>query len=157
MTAHGQSDNTPMSVQPRIISCLIAILLVMVAPLWSHHGDAGRYDEKLITLSGRVVELQMVNPHVMIILDVETPGGQVTRWHAEMGAPNPLARAFGWTRNTLKPGDKITLIGRRPKSGSPYLSLTERAVVYLTETKRLLFKTSNADVPEDVNLPALRR
>jgi hypothetical protein len=63
-----------------------------------------------------------------------------------------LARGFGWTRNTLKPGDKITLIGRRAKSGAPYMNLTERAALYLTETKRLLFKTDNAEVPAGVEV-----
>jgi hypothetical protein len=97
-----------------------------------------------------VVELQMINPHSLIVIDVAGPDGKVTRWQAEMGGPNVLARNFGWTRNTLKQGDKITLIGRQVKSGSSYLNMTERAVVYTTDSKRLLFKTTNAEVPADV-------
>ena len=107
---------------------------------WAHHGDAGRYDEKLVTLDGTVVELQMINPHAIIVIDVKNADGKVMRWQAEGGGPGALARE-GWTNNTLKPGDKITLIGRRVKSGAPYMNLTERAVVYRTDTKRLLFRT----------------
>ncbi len=130
------------------------ILSAVAAPLWAHHGDAGRYDEALVTLNGSVVELQMINPHSIVVLDVPDANGKVTRWQAEMGGPNALARGFGWTRNTLKPGDKITLIGRRVKSGAPYMNLTERAVVYMTDTKKLLFRTNNADLPEGVTAPA---
>ncbi len=129
------------------------ILSAAAGPVWAHHGDAGRYDENLVTLSGSVVELQMINPHSIIVVDVPDEKGKVTRWQAEMGGPNALARGFGWTRNTLKPGDKITLIGRRVKSGAPYMNLTERAVVYMTDSKRLLFRTNNAEVPKDVIIP----
>jgi len=129
------------------------ILSAVAAPLWAHHGDAGRYDENLVTLNGSVVELQMINPHSIIVLDVPDASGKVTRWQAEMGGPNALARGFGWTRNTLKPGDKITLMGRRVKSGAPYMNLTERAVVYMTDSKKLLFRTANADLPEGVAAP----
>jgi Family of unknown function (DUF6152) len=129
------------------------ILSAVAAPLWAHHGDAGRYDENLVTLNGSVVELQMINPHSIVVLDVPDANGKVTRWQAEMGGPNALARGFGWTRNTLKPGDKITLIGRRVKSGAPYMNLTERAVIYMTDSKKLLFRTNNADLPEGVVAP----
>ena len=132
----------------------VALAVVFAIPVLAHHGDAGRYDEALVTLNGSVVELQMINPHSIIVVDVPDEKGKSTRWQAEMGGPNALARGFGWTRNTLKPGDHITVIGRRVKSGAPYMNLTERAVVYLTDSKRLLFRTNNADVPQGVVIPA---
>jgi hypothetical protein len=133
------------------MSAVFALILsVVAAPLWAHHGDAGRYDENLVTLNGTIVELQMINPHSIIVIDVPDASGKVTRWQAEMGGPNALARSFGWTRNTLKPGDKVTLIGRRVKSGAPYMNLTERAVVYMTDSKKLLFRTANAELPPGV-------
>ena len=92
----------------------------------------------------------MINPHSIIVLDVPDASGKVTRWQAEMGGPNALARGFGWTKNTLKPGDKITVIGRRVKSGAPYMNLTERAVIYMTDSKKLLFRTNNSDLPPGV-------
>jgi len=137
------------------MKCKLLMLMVVAVGFWvsipavAHHGDAGRYDETLVTLNGAVVELQMINPHSIIVLDVPEAGKNV-RWQAEMGGPNVLARGFGWTRNTLKPGDKITLIGRRVKSGAPYMNLTERAIVYLTDSKRLLFRTGNSELPPGV-------
>jgi hypothetical protein len=129
------------------------VLSTAVTSLWAHHGDAGRYDENSVTLKGSVVELQMINPHSIIVLDAPDASGKMTRWQAELGGPNALSRGFGWTRNTLKPGDKITLVGRRVKSGAPYMNLTERAVVYMTDSKKLLFRSANADVPADVIVP----
>jgi hypothetical protein len=135
----------------KFVLCLaVAVALGVSVPVFAHHGDAGRYDENLVTLNGSVVELQMINPHSIIVLDVPDAGGKVTRWQAEMGGPNALARGFGWTKNTLKPGDKITLIGRRVKSGAPYMNLTERAIVYMTDSKKLLFRTGNSDLPPGV-------
>jgi hypothetical protein len=139
-----------MSVKSWKFVALALFLSAVSAPLWAHHGDAGRYDENLVTLNGTVVELQMINPHSIIVLDVPDASGKVVRWQAEMGGPNALARAFGWTRNTLKAGDKITLMGRRVKSGAPYMNLTERAVVYMTDSKRLLFRTGNSELPPGV-------
>jgi Family of unknown function (DUF6152) len=132
---------------------LVLVLSTAVTPLWAHHGDAGRYDENPVTLKGSVVELQMINPHSIIVLDAPDASGKMTRWQAELGGPNALSRGFGWTRNTLKPGDKITLVGRRVKSGAPYMNLTERAIVYMTDSKKLLFRSANADVPADVIVP----
>jgi hypothetical protein len=136
---------------------VVAGLVWFSIPAVAHHGDAGRYDENLVTLNGSVVELQMINPHSIIVLDVTDATGKVTRWQAEMGGPNALARGFGWTRNTLKPGDKITLIGRRVKSGAPYMNLTERAVVYMTDNKRLLFRTGNSELPPGITDPRPNR
>jgi hypothetical protein len=132
-----------------ILFAIVAAALSMSVPVFAHHGDAGRYDENVITLNGTIVELQMINPHSIIVLDV-ADGGKTTRWQAELGGPNALSRGFGWTRNTLKPGDKVTLLGRRVKSGAPYMNLTERAVVYMTDSKKLLFRTANAGLPAGV-------
>jgi hypothetical protein len=136
-------------VKQRILLGAVAVALALSVPVYAHHGDAGRYDEDLVTLNGSVVELQMINPHSIIVVDVPENGKNV-RWQAEMGGPNALARSFGWTKNTLKPGDKITLIGRRVKSGAPYMNLTERAVIYMTDSKKLLFRTGNSDLPPGV-------
>src|SRR3990172_11357504 len=132
-----------------VLLLAVAVAIGLSVPVFAHHGDAGRYDEILVTLNGSVVELQMINPHSIIVLDVPE-GGKNVRWQAEMGGPGALARGFGWTRKTLKPGDKITLIGRRVKSGAPYMNLTERAIVYLTDSKRLLFRTGNSELPPGV-------
>ena len=112
--------------------------------LMAHHGDAGRYEEGLTLLKGTVVELQFLNPHSIIIFDLTDQTGKVVRWRAELGSPSGLIRDFGWKKNTLKPGDKITMIGRRVKSGAPYINLTEMAKIVMTDTGQEVFHTANA-------------
>ena len=116
----------------------------------AHHGDAGRYEDDVMTVSGTVVTLQFMNPHSRLILDVADESGATVRWHAEFGNPNRMNAEFGWSRETVRPGDQVTLVGRRLKSGAPYLNLTERARVILTETGKEIYRTSDfaeADSP----------
>ena len=107
-------------------------------PTWAHHGDAGRYEDAITTLSGTVVALQLINPHSIIIVDVEDESGKSVRWQVEVSNATGLAR-IGWTRETLKPGDKITMSGRAVKSGAPYINLSENSRIVRTETCEEIF------------------
>ena len=77
---------------------LIIAATLMLTPIMgsTHHGDAGRYQETITTLSGTVVALQIINPHSRLILDVEDENGQAVRWQAEFSNATGLAR-IGWT------------------------------------------------------------
>ncbi len=122
-------------------SCaFVAGLLLTSLPAFAHHGDAGRYEDAITSLSGTVVVLQLINPHASIILDVTDESGQVLRWQAEVSSANSLAR-IGWTRDTLKPGDKITVFGRVVKSGEAYINLSENARLVRTDTCEELYRS----------------
>ena len=118
-------------------------LLWTSAPALAHHGDAGRYEDNLTVMTGTVVELQLLTPHSIIVLDVTDETGKVVRWQAEMGARAGMIRDFGWNKDTLKPGDKITITGRKVKSGGPYMNLTDRANVVLADSGKEIFRTNN--------------
>lgn len=136
--------------------CAAAVALWTLVPAgsaWAHHGDAGRYIEEVSSLTGVVAEIKFVNPHSLIMFDV-TENGKTTRWTAEMGGPQQLAKQFGWTTTTLKPGTKITLIGRRVKSGAPYMNLTERSNIVLTDSGKEIFRTENFGQPPPPAPPA---
>jgi Family of unknown function (DUF6152) len=122
-------------------------ILVISASAWAHHGDADRYIQEVIVVSGTVVEVQMTNPHAHIVFDVTDESGKTVRWQAEMGGPQQLIKQFGWTPSTMKPGMKITLTGRRLRSGAPYLNLTERANIVLTDSGKEVFRTQNYGEP----------
>ncbi len=122
-------------------------LLVLSVSVQAHHGDANRYNEEVITVSGTVVEVQMVNPHTHIVFDVTDQAGKTTRWQAELGGPQQLIKQFGWTPQTMKAGTKITVIGRQLKSGAPYLNLTERANVVNNDTGKEIYRTENFGQP----------
>jgi hypothetical protein len=112
----------------------VVALLAAVGSARAHHGDAGRFEDYTVTMTGTVVTLQLINPHSSIILDIPDESGKMVRWQAEFSAPGTLMRNFGWDRNTLKAGDQITITGRPLKSGQPYINLSERARILRTET-----------------------
>jgi hypothetical protein len=110
-------------------------LLLLSAPLFAHHGFAGRYDEDHpVTVTGTVVELQFMNPHSFIIFENKDASGKDVRWQAELGSANLLARE-GWTRTTLKAGDRITIIGPQNKNGSADLNLSHESKISLADGK----------------------
>jgi hypothetical protein len=102
----------------------------------AHHGDAGRYEETLTTISGTVVELQLINPHSIVIVEATVPNGKGVRWRGELGSPAAL-KGWCWTNTILKKGDKVTIVGRRLKNGQPFMTLSEKARVIDANGKEL--------------------
>ena len=121
-------------------------ILVWSSHAWAHHGDADRYNQEVITISGTVVDVQMVNPHARIVLDV-VEDGKTVRWQAELGGPQQLIKQFGWTPSTIKAGMKLTMIGRQLKGKAPYLNLTERANIVVSDTGKEIYRTENFGKP----------
>jgi len=132
----------------KTVLCAVALAVASLIPgsVWAHHGDAGRYNEDPVTLKGTVVQLVMVNPHALIIFDVNE-GGKNTRWTAELGGPQQLIKQFGWSPTTVKAGMPVTLIGRVVKSGDPYMNLTERSQITMTDSGKEIYRTANFGQP----------
>jgi len=122
-----------------LIFLVAAGLLLSAVPFFAHHGDAGRYEDTLTTLNGTLVELQLVDPHAILVVDVPDEKGQVVRWQAELGGRTVMTKQYGWNKNTLKFGDKLTIVGRRVKSGAPYINLTDRASIVLADSGKEIF------------------
>lgn len=132
----------------RCVPCGVCLgLFLFVSSASAHHGDADRYNQQVVTVTGTVVELQMINPHAHIVFDVTDDTGKTVRWQAELGGPQQLTKNFGWTPSTVKQGMKLTLTGRRLKSGAPYLNLTERANIVATDSGKEIFRTENYGQP----------
>jgi hypothetical protein len=125
--------------------CVAVASLALSGSVLAHHGDAGRYIEEVVEITGTVVETQLINPHAILVLDVTDPNGKKVRWQAEMGGAQGLIRG-GWTTD-VKPGTKVTLTGRRLKSGAPYMNLTERARVVVTDTGKEVLRNANFGQP----------
>jgi hypothetical protein len=131
-----------------VVACLISSGLA-----WAHHGDANRYNEDVIVITGTLVEVQMVNPHSLITFDVTGSDGQTVRWQAELGAAQQLMKQFGWNKTTMKVGQKLTITGRQAKNGVPYMNLTERSNIVLTDSGKEIFRTPNYGLPPGVEPP----
>ena len=93
-------------------------LLLCTVPMLAHHSFAAEYDSaKPVTLTGTVTNVEWMNPHARFYIDVKDEKGEVTNWELELGSPNGLMRQ-GWTRNSLKKGDTVTVAGSLAKDGS---------------------------------------
>ncbi len=84
-----------------------AVPLTIAAPALAHHSFAMFDQKKVMTLQGTVTEFQWTNPHAFIEIDVPT-NGKIVHWSIELNSPNNLKRQ-GWSRASLKVGDKITM------------------------------------------------
>ncbi|HEY5624591.1 MAG TPA: DUF6152 family protein [Gammaproteobacteria bacterium] len=106
----------------------------------AHHGDAGRYNEHVTTVVGVVAQWRFINPHSVLVLDVEDENGNVTRWLGEIGNPTSLESRLGWDANTFQPGDRIEMTGRALKNGSPQMTLSEGSILVDADTGEELYR-----------------
>ena len=98
---------------------LIVGLLVISVPMFAHHGGSEYDTQNLMTLKGTVTDFIWANPHCQVFLDVKKDdAGKVINWGIETLAPAVLRRA-GWSRETLHPGDQITITFVPSKKGTP--------------------------------------
>jgi hypothetical protein len=77
---------------------------ILSLPLFAHHGYAAYDTGKSITIKGTVTQWFWANPHCILQLDVTDDRGQVVPWSAETENPSSMIH-FGWTKQSLKPGD----------------------------------------------------
>ena len=118
---------------------LLAGLIVLLTgnSAIAHHGRAA-YTTNTIELEATITELRFINPHVQVLFDITDSNGEIQHWHGELTAPNRLARG-GWTKNTLKPGDKVMITGLAARNEG--LAVVIRKLVLADGTDVLLRET----------------
>jgi hypothetical protein len=103
-----------------ILIAAFAALLMTSGTMFAHHGSGVSYDtSKMMTAEGTVTEFQWRNPHVYVMYDVKDAQGNIVNWGAETHAPVVCENQDGWSKSTLKPGDKITISIFPSKIGTP--------------------------------------
>ena len=101
-----------------IVGVLAAFAAVTAAgPTQAHHSFAAQYDaNKPVTLKGVVTKVEWTNPHARFYVDAkDEKTGEAVNWDFELASPNGLMRR-GWTRNSMKIGDTVTVTGHRAKN-----------------------------------------
>jgi hypothetical protein len=94
------------------------ILLIPGSTLFAHHSTAMYNMANPTTVTGTVKRFEWTNPHAYIYLEVKDESGNTTEWAVEMMSLNHL-KSYGWSRNTVQPGEVITCTGGAAKSGLP--------------------------------------
>jgi hypothetical protein len=92
-------------------------LVFISAATFAHHGTAAYDTSKTITVKGKVTKFNFINPHCQVYFEVTNEKGEAEQWQAELTSPNHLIRT-GWTKESLKTGDDITITGYRTKDGT---------------------------------------
>jgi Family of unknown function (DUF6152) len=128
-----------------MLSVAFSAAFVASAPAIAHHSFAAEFDaEKHIELTGIVTKVEWENPHTYFYIDVENDDGDYENWAIELGSPNVLMRG-GWTRNSLKVGDTVSITGSQAKDGS--FKGNARSVV-LASGQRLFAGSSQDNAPD---------
>jgi hypothetical protein len=97
-----------------------AVLLAAGLPVFAHHSGAAEFDStKKIDLTGVVTKVEWTNPHAHFYMDVKDASGNMVNWNLELASPNVLIRN-GWRRNSIKPGDTVSVTGSRAKDSPTY-------------------------------------
>jgi len=94
----------------RTLSFLFYACIVLVPAAWAHHSQSEYDSRKKVEVEGTVSKVEWKSPHAWIHVDVIGEKGEKVNWHFELPSPNTLMRR-GWTRDSLKIGDRIKVTG----------------------------------------------
>ncbi len=123
-----------------LLSGAIFGLMLGSAPLFAHHSFRAEFDsEQPIEITGTVTKIEWTNPHARFYVDAEGDTGEVVNWDFELASPNSLFRR-GWKRDSLKPGDVVTVSAFRARN-SPYVANTR--TVTLSDGQRVFSTLSS--------------
>ena len=115
----------------------VSIGLCMPGSVRAHHGGSVFFDmSKTTALHATVTEYRYRNPHLQIFFDAIDQDGELKHWTSEASSPTALRRR-GWTPDTLRPGDRITIIGNRAKGGATSMHLRKIILADGTELQAL--------------------
>ena len=132
----------------RLAWIVVATLFVAAAaPVFAHHSFAAEFDaNKPVNLTGSLTKLDWINPHARLFIDVKGSDGKIANWEVELGPPAILLRN-GWTKNSVKAGDVLSITGSLAKDGTNLANA--RSVTLADGTK--VFAGSSAETQTNPN------
>jgi uncharacterized protein DUF6152 len=116
-----------------IFLAMMAGFLMISAPLFAHHGNSAYDMSKTVPVKATITKFEYSNPHTQVYYDVTDDKGNVEHWVAETTNPAMLNRV-GWNKDSLKPGDQVTLFVNPNKVGAKVTFLQK---VVLSDGKEL--------------------
>jgi len=129
----------------KFLAVAAGLAIVTIQPVSAHHSFAAEFDSnKQVTLQGSVTKLEWQNPHIWVYLDVKDDRGVPQAWQCEGGPPNTLTRN-GWSTNSLKSGDQVTIEGFLAKDGSRTCNARS---VKLPDGRTVFAGSSNPETPK---------
>ena len=107
----------------RLLLAAAALAIAIPGAAFAHHSFAAFFDPaKTVTIKGKVTAFRFTNPHGLLVIDAVDEQGKHVEWRSETNAPVVLMRR-GWTRTSVKVGDRVTIDGWPARDGKPYLRL----------------------------------
>jgi hypothetical protein len=129
----------------RISSTLAGVLMAVLAssqPVQAHHAFSAEFDAtKPVYLTGKVTQMEWINPHSWLHIDVVNDDGTTSSWMIEAGPAGVLVRR-GWTRDSIKPGTEVIVEGYQARDGSNRANGRD---VTLPDGRRLFAGSSNPE------------
>ena len=118
------SDPTGMTRDKRFfLAFIFAALLLLMRSAYSHHSFTAEFvADKTATLDGRITQVWFKNPHVRYIIEIENDAGEAESWDAR-GSPVVWLARKGWTKDTIKAGDEVSMYGYLGRDGIKMLSI----------------------------------
>jgi hypothetical protein len=122
------------------------LLLATAVPVVAHHAFGAEFDaNRPVLLKGKIVKVELVNPHAWIHVEVPKDGGGTEVWMVEGGTPNTLLRR-GITKNTLQIGTDVVVDGYQSKDRSTRANGRD---ITFPDGKKLFMGSSGTGAPRD--------
>ena len=102
-----------------LVALVLSLGLLSVAlPLMAHHGNAAYNDKTTEYKGAKITKFNWANPHALVFFDAKDAKGKVVNFTVETAAPQAL-RLIGWSKESLTPGDTVTVVAYMSKNGNP--------------------------------------
>jgi len=126
------------------VAAVVALCLALVPAAWAHHSQSEYNLGSKVEVEGAVTKVEWRSPHAWIYVDAINDKGGTVNWSFELPSPVTLMRR-GWTRDSLKPGDRVKVTGA-PAKNFPTIAIAN----FITDSsgKPLFTGTTQIHEPE---------